>query len=98
MKIERLQDMKKELNRMIIQCAGELVSNCRLVEVLSDHRLCLSEEQEKPWNSLRIQITANTVIYIMRNSDSIDTWRIGPFQLTDSDPNSRDYGVSSVRW
>ena len=47
-KIERLQDMKKELNRMIIQCAGELVSNCRLVEVLSDHRLCLSEEQEKP--------------------------------------------------
>ncbi|MFT5220661.1 MAG: DNA-binding transcriptional MerR regulator [Planctomycetota bacterium] len=46
-KIKRLQDMKKELKRMIGQCAGGLVSDCRIIEVLSDHALCLSEEHGK---------------------------------------------------
>ncbi len=43
-KIERLQEMKKELKRMISQCAGGLVSDCRIIEVLSNHSLCLSGE------------------------------------------------------
>lgn len=46
-KIERLQEMRKELRRMISQCAGGLVSDCRIIEVLSDHTLCLSEKHQK---------------------------------------------------
>ena len=45
-KIERLQEMKKELKRMIGQCAGGLVSDCRIIEVLSNHSLCLSGEHQ----------------------------------------------------
>ena len=45
-KIERLQEMKKELERMINQCAGGLVSDCRIIEVLSNHSLCLSGEHQ----------------------------------------------------
>ncbi len=43
-KIKRLQEMRKELKRMISQCAGDQVSDCRIIEVLSNHTLCLSEE------------------------------------------------------
>lgn len=49
-RIVRLQEMKQELERMISQCAGGLVSDCRIIEVLSDHSLCLSEEHQKPSN------------------------------------------------
>lgn len=42
-KIKRLQSMRKELRRMIDQCAGDKVADCRIVEVLSDHTLCLSD-------------------------------------------------------
>ena len=41
-KIERLQSLQKELQRMINQCAGNQVADCRIIEVLSDHSLCLS--------------------------------------------------------
>jgi len=43
-RIKRLQSMKKELKRMITQCAGDKVADCRIVEVLSDHELCLTGE------------------------------------------------------
>jgi len=39
-KIERLQSMRKELQRMISECAGNRVADCRIVRVLSDHALC----------------------------------------------------------
>nr|WP_320134758.1 helix-turn-helix domain-containing protein [uncultured Amphritea sp.] len=42
-KIARLDDMRTELQRMIGACAGGLVSDCRIIEALSDHRLCSSE-------------------------------------------------------
>ncbi|MET0081088.1 MAG: helix-turn-helix domain-containing protein [Candidatus Thiodiazotropha lotti] len=41
-KIKRLQSMRMELKRMINQCAGNQVADCRIIEVLSDHSLCLS--------------------------------------------------------
>ncbi|MFT5659095.1 MAG: Cu(I)-responsive transcriptional regulator [Gammaproteobacteria bacterium] len=41
-KIQRLQSLRGELNRMISQCAGDRVADCRIVEVLSDHELCLA--------------------------------------------------------
>ena len=43
-KIERLQSMKGELQRMISECAGDRVSECRIVKVLADHELCLTED------------------------------------------------------
>lgn len=43
-KIKRLQGMKKELKRMIEQCAGKQVADCRIIEVLSDHSLCLQKK------------------------------------------------------
>lgn len=46
-KIKRLQGMKKELKRMIEQCAGDQVADCRIIEVLSNHSLCLHEKHAK---------------------------------------------------
>ncbi|WP_417221992.1 MerR family transcriptional regulator [Amphritea sp.] len=46
-KIARLEDMRTELKRMIGACAGGQVSDCRIIEALSDHRLCLSEAHQK---------------------------------------------------
>ena len=43
-KIKRLQGMREELLRMINQCNGGHIADCRIIEVLSDHNLCLSEE------------------------------------------------------
>lgn len=45
-KIQRLQGMKKELRRMIIQCSGDQIADCRIIEVLSNHQLCLTQEHK----------------------------------------------------
>lgn len=51
-KILRLNDMKNELERMIKQCAGNQVGDCRIIEVLSDHQLCMAEHRpSEPSNS-----------------------------------------------
>ncbi len=41
-KIKRLQSMKKELERMINECSGGQVSQCRIIEILSNHELCIT--------------------------------------------------------
>lgn len=41
-RIGRLQALKTELERMIEQCAGGKVRDCRVIEVLSDHAQCLA--------------------------------------------------------
>lgn len=46
-KIKRLQGMKKELKRMINQCNGDQIADCRIIEVLSDHHLCTVSEHKK---------------------------------------------------
>lgn len=46
-KIKRLQSMKKELTRMIKQCNGDQIADCRIIEVLSDHHLCMASEHKK---------------------------------------------------
>lgn len=43
-RIERLQDMRSELERMISRCAGGTVTECRIIESLADHSLCLADE------------------------------------------------------
>ena len=41
-KIERLQSLQKELKRMISECSCGKVSDCKVIEVLSNHDLCIS--------------------------------------------------------
>ncbi|MCW9045217.1 MAG: helix-turn-helix domain-containing protein [Alphaproteobacteria bacterium] len=41
-RIIRLRSMERELKRMIRQCDGEVVAECRIIEVLADHSKCLS--------------------------------------------------------
>lgn len=45
-KIKRLQEMQKELKRMISQCSGDRIADCRIIEVLSNHQLCLNNEHD----------------------------------------------------
>jgi len=46
-RIARLNSLKAELERMIEQCEGGKVANCRVIEVLDDHSQCLSENHPK---------------------------------------------------
>jgi hypothetical protein len=38
--------LKAELERMLAQCAGGAIADCRVIEVLSDHGKCLSSRHE----------------------------------------------------
>ncbi len=40
-RIERLRALEKELERMLRECPSGEVRSCRVIEVLSDHALCL---------------------------------------------------------
>jgi len=42
-RIARLQALKRELKRMIVQCRGGKVAECRIIEVLADRGLCVSD-------------------------------------------------------
>lgn len=42
-RLNRLQSLKSELERMVRECAGHEVSQCRVIEVLADHSRCLHE-------------------------------------------------------
>lgn len=47
-RIARLKSLKRELERMVEQCQGGKVAECRVIEVLADHSQCLSDAHEKP--------------------------------------------------
>ncbi len=42
-RLARLRSMERELKRMIHDCEGGEVSECRIIEVLADHSQCLSK-------------------------------------------------------
>ncbi|SHF60232.1 MULTISPECIES: MerR family transcriptional regulator [Halomonadaceae] len=42
-RLQRLSALREELRRMVGQCAGGRVESCRIIEVLSDHQLCIGE-------------------------------------------------------
>lgn len=42
-RIARMQALQAELERMLKQCAGGVISDCRVIEVLGDHRHCLAD-------------------------------------------------------
>jgi len=46
-KIERLQCMQAELNRMISDCDSGRVDECRIIRVLANHALCLTSDHPK---------------------------------------------------
>ena len=46
-RIERLQALKSELERMVAECTGGRVAECRVIEVLSDHAQCRSDHRAK---------------------------------------------------
>lgn len=43
-RMKRLRSMERELKRMIQQCGGGIVEECRIIEVLADHSECLSDK------------------------------------------------------
>lgn len=42
-KIEQLTGLRTELTRMVEQCNHGQISDCRVIEILSDHNNCLEE-------------------------------------------------------
>ena len=42
-RLARLRSMERELKRMVRECGGGKVAQCRIIEVLADHSICLSE-------------------------------------------------------
>lgn len=43
-RIRSLNAMKTELERMILQCRGDKIADCRIIQVLSDHSQCLVQD------------------------------------------------------
>ena len=39
-RIARLTALKADLQRMLVQCAGGVIADCRMIEVLGDHAKC----------------------------------------------------------
>lgn len=39
-RLKRLKALQTELKRMVVECGHGRVGDCRVIEVLSDHRLC----------------------------------------------------------
>ena len=44
-RIARLEALRAELQRMILDCAGGTVADCRVLEVLRDHAECLTDHE-----------------------------------------------------
>lgn len=44
-RITRLRALESELERMVSECGQRQVANCRVIEVLADHRHCLTDHQ-----------------------------------------------------
>ena len=47
-RIARLMALKSELERMIAQCAGGCVADCRVIECLGNHAHCTTEHGREP--------------------------------------------------
>ena len=44
-RLARLTALKGELERMIVQCAGGRIGDCRVIEILGDHSLCATDHR-----------------------------------------------------
>ena len=50
-RLVRLLSLKQELERMVEQCRGGKISDCRVIEVLADHSQCLADDHAEPIGS-----------------------------------------------
>ena len=50
-RIARLESLKAELERMVEQCRGGSIADCRVIEVLADHDHCLADDHQAPANA-----------------------------------------------
>lgn len=48
LRIRRLGALRNELERMVEQCKGGRIADCRVLEVLSDHSLCETDDHSTP--------------------------------------------------
>jgi Cu(I)-responsive transcriptional regulator len=48
-KIEQLEQLRVELRRMIKQCRGGQIADCRIMQSLGDHRLCDGDHSGPPF-------------------------------------------------
>ena len=48
LRMVRLAALKAELERMITQCRGGRVTECRVIEVLANHKNCLYDDHLEP--------------------------------------------------
>ena len=53
-RIARLQALKRELKRMIVQCHGGKIAECRVIDVLADHGLCASDHTDPSVDKLAV--------------------------------------------
>jgi len=44
-RLKRLRSLKKELKRMVAECKGDSVADCKVLEVLRDHSECLTDHE-----------------------------------------------------
>ena len=44
-RLKPLQSLKKELKRMVAECEGDSVADCKVLEVLRDHSECLTDHE-----------------------------------------------------
>ena len=42
-RLARLTALRTELERMVVQCAGGRIADCRVIEVLGNHSLCATD-------------------------------------------------------
>ena len=52
-RITRLNALKMELERMIEQCKGGQIGDCRVIEVLADHSRCLTGDHQHPVGEMK---------------------------------------------
>lgn len=50
-RIELLRELERELDRMLTECSGGRVTDCRVLEVLGDHDRCRTDHGHSPTTS-----------------------------------------------
>lgn len=45
-RLARLTALRAELRRMVAQCEGGRIADCRVIETLGDHSLCATDHAE----------------------------------------------------
>ena len=63
-RLARLTALKAELERMVVQCAGGSIADCRVIEVLGDHSLCATDHRHPETRGAVMTAPGTLAIYI----------------------------------